>query len=84
MRPARLVVYGVPSPQLKEALAGLSPVYMPPFGKDFEAGDNLTLLHRGVGQLSETEIKLEAIEPGQCRVDTFLSEFVGQIFVLLA
>jgi hypothetical protein len=32
MRPARLVVYGVPSPQLKEALAGLSPVYMPPFG----------------------------------------------------
>ena len=52
--------------------------------KDFEAGDNLTLLHRGVGRLSETEIKLEAIEPGQCRVDTFLSEFVGQIFVLLA
>jgi quinol monooxygenase YgiN len=32
MKPTRLVVYGMPNPQLKEALAGLSPVYMPPLG----------------------------------------------------
>jgi hypothetical protein len=30
--PARLVVYGTPSPQVKDALAGLSPVYMAPLG----------------------------------------------------
>jgi hypothetical protein len=29
---ARLVVYGKPSAQVKDALAGLSPVYMAPFG----------------------------------------------------
>ena len=32
VKPARLVVYGTPSAQVKEALAGLSPVYMAPFG----------------------------------------------------
>ncbi len=30
--PARLVAYGTPSPQVKDALAGLSPVYMAPLG----------------------------------------------------
>jgi quinol monooxygenase YgiN len=28
----RFVVYGTPSPQVKDALAGASPVYMAPFG----------------------------------------------------
>jgi len=32
VKPTRLVVYGTPSAQVKEALAGLSPVYMAPFG----------------------------------------------------
>jgi quinol monooxygenase YgiN len=31
-KPTRLVVYGTPSPQVKDSLAGLSPVYMAPFG----------------------------------------------------
>jgi hypothetical protein len=31
VRPTRLVVYGAPSAQLKDALAGLNPVYMAPF-----------------------------------------------------
>ena len=30
--PARLVVYGTPSPQVKEGLAGLGPLYMAPLG----------------------------------------------------
>src|SRR5260370_39174506 len=30
--PARLVVYGTPSPQVNDALAGLTPVYMAPLG----------------------------------------------------
>jgi quinol monooxygenase YgiN len=30
--PARLVVYGTPSAQLKDGLAGLDPVYMAPLG----------------------------------------------------
>ena len=58
-----------------------------PRSRDFGAGDNLTLVYRGrrkANGLTETEIKFEAIEPGQSRLDTFLSEFVGQIFVLLA
>jgi len=29
---ARFVVYGTPSAQVKDALAGASPVYMAPFG----------------------------------------------------
>src|SRR5260370_5091967 len=32
VKPARLVVYGTPSAQVKDALAGLRPVYMAPFG----------------------------------------------------
>ena len=32
VKPTRLVVYGTPSAQVKNALAGLSPVYMAPFG----------------------------------------------------
>jgi quinol monooxygenase YgiN len=32
VRPARLVVYGTPSAQVKDGLAGLGPVYMAPFG----------------------------------------------------
>jgi quinol monooxygenase YgiN len=32
VKPTRLVVYGRPSAQLKDALAGLNPVYMAPFG----------------------------------------------------
>ena len=32
VKPTRLVVYGTPSAQAKDALAGLSPVYMAPFG----------------------------------------------------
>jgi quinol monooxygenase YgiN len=32
VKPTRLVVYGTPSAQVKDALAGLSPVYMAPFG----------------------------------------------------
>jgi quinol monooxygenase YgiN len=32
VEPTRMVVYGTPSAQVKEALAGLSPVYMAPFG----------------------------------------------------
>jgi hypothetical protein len=32
VKPTRLVVYGTPSAKVKDALAGLSPVYMPPFG----------------------------------------------------
>jgi quinol monooxygenase YgiN len=32
VKPTRLVVYGTPNDQVKEALAGLSPVYMAPFG----------------------------------------------------
>jgi hypothetical protein len=32
VKPARLVVYCKPSAQVKDALAGLSPVYMAPFG----------------------------------------------------
>ena len=32
VKPARLVVYGKPSAQVKDALAGLSPVYMAAFG----------------------------------------------------
>jgi quinol monooxygenase YgiN len=31
-KPTRLVVYGTPSAQVKDSLAGLSPVYMAPFG----------------------------------------------------
>jgi quinol monooxygenase YgiN len=31
-KPARLVVYGTPSAQLKDGLAGLDPVYMAPLG----------------------------------------------------
>jgi quinol monooxygenase YgiN len=30
--PSRLVVYGTPSPQVKEGLAGLGPLYMAPLG----------------------------------------------------
>jgi quinol monooxygenase YgiN len=32
VKPTRFVVYGTPSAQLKDALAGLNPVYMAPFG----------------------------------------------------
>jgi quinol monooxygenase YgiN len=32
VKPTRLVVYGTPSAQVKDALAGLSPLYMAPFG----------------------------------------------------
>ena len=32
LKPTRLVVYGEPSVQVKDALAGLNPVYMAPFG----------------------------------------------------
>lgn len=32
LKPTRLVVYGVPSAQLKDALAGLNPIYMSAFG----------------------------------------------------
>jgi quinol monooxygenase YgiN len=32
LKPTRLVVYGTPSAQVKDALAGLSPVYMALFG----------------------------------------------------
>jgi quinol monooxygenase YgiN len=32
VKPTRLVVYGTPSAQVKDALAGLNPVYMAPFG----------------------------------------------------
>jgi hypothetical protein len=32
----------------------------------------------------EAEVELEAIEPRQCRLDAFLSEFSGQIFVMIA
>ena len=32
VKPTRLVVDGTPSGQVKDALAGLSPVYMAPFG----------------------------------------------------
>jgi hypothetical protein len=35
-----------------------------PLGRDFVAGDNLTLGHRGTWRLTETEIEFEAIEPG--------------------
>jgi hypothetical protein len=31
-KPTRLVVYDIPSAQVKDALAELSPVYMAPFG----------------------------------------------------
>jgi quinol monooxygenase YgiN len=31
VKPTRLIVYGTPSAQLKDALAGLGPVYMAPF-----------------------------------------------------
>ena len=31
-KPTRLVVYGTPSAQVKDSLAGLNPVYMAPFG----------------------------------------------------
>jgi quinol monooxygenase YgiN len=31
-KPKRLVVYGTPSAQVKDSLAGLGPVYMAPFG----------------------------------------------------
>src|SRR5271165_2923409 len=55
-----------------------------PFGRDFVAGDNLTLGYRATWRLTETEIEFEAIEPGWSRFDAFLSKFVGQIFVLLA
>jgi hypothetical protein len=34
--------------------------------------------------LSEAEVELEAVEPGEGWLDTFLSEFGGQIFVMLA
>jgi hypothetical protein len=32
VKPARLVVYGTPSAQLKDGLAGLDPVFMAPLG----------------------------------------------------
>jgi quinol monooxygenase YgiN len=32
LKPTRLVVYGAPSGQLKDALAGLNPIYMSAFG----------------------------------------------------
>jgi quinol monooxygenase YgiN len=32
VKPTRCVVYGTPSAQVKDALAGLNPVYMAPFG----------------------------------------------------
>ena len=32
VKPARLVVYGTPSAQVKDGLAGLGPVYMAPLG----------------------------------------------------
>ena len=32
VKPSRCVVYGTPSAQLKDALTGLNPVYMAPFG----------------------------------------------------
>jgi quinol monooxygenase YgiN len=32
VKPTRVVVYGTPSDQVKEALAGLNPVYLAPFG----------------------------------------------------
>ena len=32
VKPARLIVYGTPSAQLKDSLAGLDPVYMAPLG----------------------------------------------------
>ena len=32
LKPTRLVVYGTPSVQMKDALTGLNPVYMAPFG----------------------------------------------------
>jgi hypothetical protein len=32
VKPTRLVVYGTPGAKVKDALAGLSPVYMPPLG----------------------------------------------------
>ena len=46
-----------------------------PRSKDFEAGNNLTVeVYPVVGRLSETEIKLEAIElgPGTAPMATFL------------
>ena len=54
--------------------------------RDFVAGDNLTLGlgHRGTWRLTETEIEFEAVEPGECRLDTFFLEFVGEMFVVLA
>jgi quinol monooxygenase YgiN len=32
LKPSRLVVYGAPSAQVKDALAGLNPIYMSAFG----------------------------------------------------
>jgi quinol monooxygenase YgiN len=32
LKPTRVVVYGTPSQELKEAIAGLNPVYMEPLG----------------------------------------------------
>jgi quinol monooxygenase YgiN len=32
VKPIRLVVYGTPSAQVKDAIAGLNPIYMAPFG----------------------------------------------------
>ena len=35
VKPARVVVYGTPSAQLKDGLAGLDPVYMAPLARKF-------------------------------------------------
>lgn len=32
LKHTRLVIYGTPTVEVKNALAGLKPVYMPPFG----------------------------------------------------
>ena len=53
-----------------------------PRSRDFGAGDNLTLVYQGrrkASGLTETEIKFEAIEPGQSMLDAFLLKFCGQI-----
>jgi hypothetical protein len=55
-----------------------------PRSRDFGAGDNLTDRGSERRRLSEAEIKFEAIEPGECRLDAFLLEFVGEMFVVLA
>ena len=44
----------------------------------------MTLEFDGANRLSETEVEFESIEPGQNRLDAFLAEFAGQVFIMLA